>query len=257
MLIFISAPAFDDGERQYRQGQPSEGRPQGGEVAGDQAVEGVEAGDGGRRVYHRVNAPEWCGCDAGERKQKEDQQQADPEIRDRARRQAIDAAAIVNHALGSHDGDDGDADGEYHGQKHGIEDQFQRCRCTLHQVGRNRIGREQRYAEITLHDIAHIVDELLPQRTVQAKLLAKIGDAFGRRHVAEHQQRRVAGQEPHQNEGDKDHADRLRHHHRQTRQYYAQRSRQPLPEIQERHGSIHFLEKQEAERPGGRLSALN
>ena len=61
--------------------------------------------------------------------------------------------------------------------------------------------------EVAVHDLAHVEEVLLPQRPIEAQPRADLGDLLGRGPLAEHGERRVAGNQVDEAEDEEGHAD--------------------------------------------------
>ena len=98
-----------------------------------------------------------------------------------------------------------EADRERHGDEEGRQRERQRRLDALADELHHRLVREDRDAEIALHDGGGPAQELHRQRIVEAEALADAGDLLRARVVAGDDRRRIAGREMQQQEHE--HAD--------------------------------------------------
>jgi hypothetical protein len=123
----------------------------------------------------------------------EDQHDAEPEDGERLPEQRNDTQHVVDPAVLSQRGDDP------HGNRHGNGDgqsrkgEFERRRKIRHDERKRRGPPPIGHAEIAGRELLQVNAELHPERFMHPKRDAHLLDLVGRRHVGEHQGRRIAG----------------------------------------------------------------
>ena len=143
--------------------------------------------------------------------EKERQNDREPERRQAERRREHEADRLVDDAATPDRRDRGERDGEGEGEEGRIADQQKRERDPGPGEQRDVRLVEERDAEVPANRVTEVVQVLLPQWKVEAELVADASHQLGRCSAAEDRNRRVAGNEPDEQEDDHAHAEEDRH----------------------------------------------
>ena len=185
------------------------------ELAGKQAVDQVEAGDGRRRRIEDVEPPERRRRPAELEVEHVDQQQAGEEHRQRHTRGCDDPAGVVDERALLHGGEDAERHRDQHRDDEAHQGQLRRGGQARGDIVEHRLAGGERLAEIAMGEVDDIAHELLGQRLVEAELLADLFDRLRARGRPGEIGRGVAGQHAGEQEGDDDDADEARDHRQQ------------------------------------------
>jgi hypothetical protein len=141
--------------------------------------------------------------------QRQDDRQ--PERRQAERHREHEADGLVDGATTPDRSDCGERDRENKGEQGRIADQQERERDPGRSQRRHVRLVEERDAEVPAERVAKVIQVLLPQRKVEAELVADAGHQLGRRPAAEDRNCGVAGNESDEQEDDHAHSEEDRH----------------------------------------------
>ena len=144
------------------------------------------------------------------REKHEDQDQAEPEVGDRAGQHAVAEQHLVGDAAALDCGVDADRDAERDREQSRAEHQLERRRQALLDVLEHALRGPPRAPEIALHDVTDVDQILLVERAIEAEIAAHLLDPLLGRELAGHQECRVARQQPDQKEHDDRDREQLR-----------------------------------------------
>ena len=137
----------------------------------------------------------------------DERHQAEPEDRHRIADEADDAHDLVDEAAAPHRRPDAERNAEPGADERAERGELERRRKRAPDVLHHRVRRQHRRAEIAVQHLAHVDAELLPQRLVEAELLAHAGDHVLGRAVADDRQHRVDRDHPADEERDGEQAE--------------------------------------------------
>ncbi len=197
-------------ERQRRQDKLLQARHEHLAVAGDQAVDQVEAGDLRRRAQEGVEPPERRRRDPEQVVEDVDQDQPGEEHRQRDAGGRDHAAEMIDERSRLGRGEDAERHRDQHRDDQAEQRQLGRGRQAVADVGHDRLAGGERCAEIAAREVGHVVAELHDQRLVEPELDADLLDRLLGRGGPREIGGRIAGQRARQQERDDDHADQAR-----------------------------------------------
>ena len=171
-------------------------------MAAEQRIEGDRTGDAWRCRDDGIELADRPRQNAGQREKHEDQNQAEPEVRDRPRQHAIAEQHTIGDASFLDGGVDPDGDAQRHGDEARQEDQLEGGGQALLDVLDHRLRAAPGVAEIALEHVRHVTRVLLVDGLVQSHGGAQILDALLGRELPGHEIGRIARQEPDQEEDD-------------------------------------------------------
>ena len=197
-------------------------------VAGDGAVDQVEAGHLRRRAVEHVEPAERRRRPAEQVVEDVDQDQAGEEHRQRHPRRRHHPAGVVDERVGVGGGEDAERHRDPHGEDQPEQGQLGGGRQPRADLGRHRLAGGERRPHVAARQVAHVADELLRQRLVEAELHPDLLDRLlgggGPGEVGG----RIARQRARQQERDDDDADQARHRQQQALQHHAQHGWRPF-----------------------------
>ena len=206
-----------------------EARPEQLEIAGDQAVDQVEAGDLRRRAEEHVEPAERRRRPAEQVVEDIDQDQAGEEHRQRHARGRDHAAGMIDQRAGPGRRQDAERHRDQHRDDQAEQRQLGRGRQPGLDFLADRLAGGQRVAEIAVREIVDVAAELHDQRLVEAELHADLLDRLLGRGGPGEIGRRIAGQRARQQEGDDHDADQARHRHQHSLEDHAEHRRLSFP----------------------------
>jgi hypothetical protein len=140
------------------------------------------------------------------------QHDGDPERGERNAHHREDAQDVIRPGVVVQRRDDAQRHAEEHRDRQRAEGELQRRRQALGDVERHRPVRKCALAQVEVGDLFDIDGELLPDRPVEAVLLAQALDLLGRRRVARHGHGGIRRHGVDQQEGDDQQAQQRGHH---------------------------------------------
>ncbi len=169
-------------------------------LAGQQAVDQHEAGDGREEVHQRNAARDGRPAEiAGE---EDDEQQAPPEDRHGIADKRGAHDGLVEPCPAFDGGEHAGGNAEQHGKDDGTERELHRCREELHEIVEDGPLRDDGAAKIAGDEIAEVIQILDVKRPVEAEFVHDLRMALRRHHaLARHQHHGIAGQEANEGEG--------------------------------------------------------
>ena len=199
-------------ERQRRQDQLAERGAEGFEIAGDQAVDQIKAGDVRRRRGEGVEPSDRRRRPAELIIEDVDQQQAGEEHRQRHAGGRDNSAGMIDPRALFDRGQNAERHGDDDRQDQAEQGEFGGSRQAAGDFGRHRPAGRQRIAEIAMREIVDVAHELFRQRPVEAEAFADVGDRLRRCRRTGEIDRRVARQHAGQKKGDDHDPDQGRDH---------------------------------------------
>ncbi len=196
-------------EHDGRQHQVVQGIPERAGLARQPGVDRHEASDRLEVVPDQVDAPRHRGQSPA-LADEHDQQQTPPEDRHRVAGDRQAHQRLVVQAAAARCGDGAGGQPDQRREQHRAQRQLDRCREQRGELGEHLLVGGQRGAEVAVQQLPHVVDKLLPNRLVQAELVAEhrqplradaaLADAHLHR-IARHQPDRDEGDEHQRDEG--------------------------------------------------------
>ncbi len=181
-------------ERHRGQDQLAERGAERLELAGDQAVDQIEAGDLRRRRIEHVKPAERRRRPAEQIVEYVDQQQPGEEHRQRDAGRGREAAEMIDPGIRPRCRENAERQRDRHGDEQTEQGQLGRGRKAVADLGRNRLAGGQRVAEIAARKVSDIAAELHGQRFVEPEVLADLLDRFLGRCRTREIRRRIARQ---------------------------------------------------------------
>ena len=197
-------------------------------VAGDQAVDQIEAGDVRRRAEEDVEPPERRRRPAEQIVEHVDQDQPGEEHRQRYARGRDDAAGVIDERVRPRRRQDAERHRDQHRDDQAEQRQLGRGRQPGLDLVADRLAGGQRIAEIAAREIVDVAARTarssgLSRPSLHADLLDRLLGGGGPGEIG----RRIAGQRARQQEGDDDHADQARHRDQQALEDHHQHGSAP------------------------------
>src|SRR5206468_10847173 len=116
--------------------------------------------------------------------EEEDQEDSKPEVRRRQREEETDADELIGPPPLVYRGKDPESERDDGRQAHGVRRQRERDRNTCEHEVSHRLAVQQRLAHVAVRESRDEVPVLLEDRSIQAKLLAKLRGLLVSRAVA-------------------------------------------------------------------------
>ena len=203
-------------------------RHEGFALAGDQAVDQVEAGDVRRRAEEHVEPPKRRRRPAELVVEHVDQDQAGEEHRQRYAGRRDYPAGVIDDRVRPCRRHDAERHRDQHRDDQAKQRQLGRRRKPRLDLVAHGLAGGERVAEVAVREIGDVLHELDVERLVEPELHADLLDGFLGGGGAGEVGGRVARQRTRQQERDDHHADQARHGHQQSLEDHHQHGRRPL-----------------------------
>ena len=198
------------------------------EIARDQAVDQIEAGDRRRRAVEHVEPAERRRRPAEPEIEDVDQHQPGEEHRQRHAGGRRHAAEMVDPRARPGRRQHAERHRDHDRDEQAEQRQFGRGRQAVADFGGDRLAGGERIAEIAMREIVDVAEELLEQRLVETELLADLLDRLLGRGGPGEIRRRIARQRARQQEGDDHDPDQRRDRDHQPLADHGQHGASPL-----------------------------